>query len=247
MSDAAKRDEDEDVLTSIRRLVSAASPAQPKPVTPARDRLILSETDRVDSGTGSDPWTNTLENRIAELEAAVTAQKGEFEPDGSEFLDRETPRTIDHLATAKRMAAQFRDDDTAADTRDSAAPVDDEPIAPTPIAPAAITPATNTPASNTDNAPSVTTGEAQAEPATPQTAASVSPGPDSAPEVDKPVTADPAPIDPVAQMDEDALRLLISGILREEFQGDLGERVTRSIRKLVRQEIKRALATQDLD
>jgi len=48
-------------------------------------------------------------------------------------------------------------------------------------------------------------------------------------------------------LDEDALRELISDIVRQELQGALGERITRNVRKLVRREIHRALAAQDLE
>ncbi len=48
-------------------------------------------------------------------------------------------------------------------------------------------------------------------------------------------------------LDEEALRELISDIVREELQGALGERITRNVRKLVRREIHRALAAQDLE
>ncbi|MEL6620658.1 MAG: hypothetical protein AAFP16_17415 [Pseudomonadota bacterium] len=48
-------------------------------------------------------------------------------------------------------------------------------------------------------------------------------------------------------LDEDALRDLVADIVREELQGALGERITRNVRKLVRREIHRALAAQDLE
>lgn len=47
--------------------------------------------------------------------------------------------------------------------------------------------------------------------------------------------------------DEGFLRDLVRDLIREELQGGLGERITRNVRKLVRAEIARALATQDLD
>lgn len=47
-------------------------------------------------------------------------------------------------------------------------------------------------------------------------------------------------------LDEDSLRDLVSEIVRSELQGALGERITRNVRKLVRREIHRALAAQDL-
>lgn len=48
-------------------------------------------------------------------------------------------------------------------------------------------------------------------------------------------------------IDEDALRDLVSEIVREELQGALGERITRNVRKLVRREIHRALTAQELE
>ncbi|MCZ4354436.1 hypothetical protein O4H61_18105 [Roseovarius aestuarii] len=48
-------------------------------------------------------------------------------------------------------------------------------------------------------------------------------------------------------LDEDALRDLVADIVRQELQGALGERITRNVRKLVRREIHRALASQDLE
>ncbi|MDQ7069429.1 MAG: hypothetical protein Q9M48_01545 [Rhodobacterales bacterium] len=50
-----------------------------------------------------------------------------------------------------------------------------------------------------------------------------------------------------AIVDEDMLREMVSEIVRQELQGALGERITRNVRKLVRREIHRALASQELD
>ena len=50
-----------------------------------------------------------------------------------------------------------------------------------------------------------------------------------------------------AVLDEAALRALVSEIIRQELQGTLGERITRSVRKLVRREIQRALASRDFE
>ena len=51
--------------------------------------------------------------------------------------------------------------------------------------------------------------------------------------------------DPV--LDEAALRDLVAEIVRQELQGALGERITRNVRKLVRREIQRAMTLQDLE
>ncbi|MGC3936388.1 hypothetical protein ACOTTU_01135 [Roseobacter sp. EG26] len=48
-------------------------------------------------------------------------------------------------------------------------------------------------------------------------------------------------------LDEQALRDLVSDIVRSELQGALGERITRNVRKLVRREIHRALAAKELE
>jgi hypothetical protein len=47
--------------------------------------------------------------------------------------------------------------------------------------------------------------------------------------------------------DEEVLRDLVRDLIREELQGGLGERITRNVRKLVRAEIARALATREFD
>lgn len=47
--------------------------------------------------------------------------------------------------------------------------------------------------------------------------------------------------------DEAAMRELVRDIIREELQGTLGERITRNVRKLVRAEIARALAVRDFE
>jgi cell pole-organizing protein PopZ len=52
---------------------------------------------------------------------------------------------------------------------------------------------------------------------------------------------------PLAVLDETALAEIVRQVLRAELQGDLGERITRNVRKLVRAEINRALIARDLD
>lgn len=53
-------------------------------------------------------------------------------------------------------------------------------------------------------------------------------------------------LDDAALLDEDALREMVVDIVRSELQGALGEKITRNVRKLVRREIHRALASHDL-
>lgn len=70
-------------------------------------------------------------------------------------------------------------------------------------------------------------------------AASVAPdeSADSLPEA----AAPPAP-----WPDEAALRALVAEVLREELRGELGERLTRNLRKLVRREVMQALTLRDV-
>ena len=83
------------------------------------------------------------------------------------------------------------------------------------------------------------------------------------PRAESKVEAAPAPAEPTAHdtsdadsfafaaedqlIDEEALRDLVSDIVRSELQGALGERITRNVRKLVRREIHRALTAQELE
>jgi hypothetical protein len=48
-------------------------------------------------------------------------------------------------------------------------------------------------------------------------------------------------------LDEDTLRDLVSDMVREELQGELGDRITRNVRKLVRREIQRAMASREFE
>ena len=50
-----------------------------------------------------------------------------------------------------------------------------------------------------------------------------------------------------AIMDEEALREMVTEIVRQELQGVLGEKITRNVRRLVRREIQRAMAVRDLE
>jgi len=49
-----------------------------------------------------------------------------------------------------------------------------------------------------------------------------------------------------AGLDADALRALVIATVHEELGGELGERITQNVRKLVRREINRVLASYDI-
>ncbi|MEM8822237.1 MAG: hypothetical protein AAGF30_01375 [Pseudomonadota bacterium] len=48
-------------------------------------------------------------------------------------------------------------------------------------------------------------------------------------------------------LDDEALRDLIAEIVRQELAGDLGERITRNVRKLVRREIRQMMSSEEFD
>lgn len=64
--------------------------------------------------------------------------------------------------------------------------------------------------------------------------------------------ADPVPVAAVSEIslddiDEDVLRPIVAKLIREELQGELGERITRNVRKLVRREILRAINAREFE
>ena len=48
-------------------------------------------------------------------------------------------------------------------------------------------------------------------------------------------------------LDEETLREIVAEVVRQELQGALGQRITRNVRKMVRREIRLALAAEELE
>lgn len=210
MSDRARTDEIDDVLSSVRKLVSLGEKHAPQPrpkpdapqtlgsflLTPAlrvaaqdieEDTLPTAQADNVlllDAAKRAE--RAGLEATIAELEAAVTAQPDDWEPDEGEAFDE-----------AAWAVSAFHMHEVADTAEQPAATSPDNIVSPTDDDTASLVP--------------------------PQTDAGL------------------------AQIDNDALREMVVEILREELAGDMGERITRNVRKLVRREINRVLVSRDLD
>jgi hypothetical protein len=98
MADNSTSADFEDVLSSVRRLVTHRTdiPASPPPA----EKLLLTPSLRVSGNSkisekpdreAATTARSALEERIAELEAAVGAQSFDWEPDGSEDLEAEIP------------------------------------------------------------------------------------------------------------------------------------------------------------
>ncbi len=96
MADSAPDPKVEDVLSSVRRLVSQELPKREvsKPVVPDAGALVLTSKDRIEADPKARHETRSLEERIAELEAAVDNSSSEFEPDGSEDQSQHRPDRI---------------------------------------------------------------------------------------------------------------------------------------------------------
>lgn len=234
MPDPVKNAEIEDVLSSIRRLVADDAPAPMEPpATPkaeGADKLVLTPALRIQppetkveepakaEAAPADDWEEvTLEDRIAELEAAVASSDEEYEPDGSEVE-----------ASAPAMDLSAFEDDTFELSPEHV-------VAPEPEAEAVEEVEVEEPAvAGTEAAEAVedVVEEAEEEPA------------EATSETTEDNVFEDELSD---VFDEEMLRDLVSEFVRKELQGELGERITRNVRKLVRREINRALAVRDFD
>jgi len=178
----------------------------------------------------------TLEQRIAELETAVGAQSYEWEPDGSEDLEAEIPRSMPRaFAEPGARVLHFRvpqEDDPAMSPSDQGRDhIDDaEVIEETPAAPTA--------AAIDDFPP---TQEAEIEDMAAAEEVAADPDPSLEEELALAGYADED------MMDEEALRELVAQVIREELQGAMGERITRNVRRLVRREVQRALTLREFE
>ncbi|QFT93834.1 hypothetical protein FIU86_13365 [Roseovarius sp. THAF9] len=180
--------------------------------------------------------TSELEARIAEVEAVVAARDDQWEPDGASedaYAGGQTEPLPweDHLELAEPVFASrtARDNvsrDAEQDARQDSGDAD-----------------ALDPDQASQQAEAIRQSVEREEPAThAQTNGPFAAGTDAETEDTSWYREDADAI-----LDEDALRDLVSEIVRQELQGTLGERITRNVRKLVRREIHRAMMGQDLE
>lgn len=175
----------------------------------------------------------SLEGRIAELEAAVAARQDQWEPDGV---------GDDDYAGVQVDAMTWEDHDEIGTDRDWLDAEDAEVIQPEPEPEFEPEPESEPEVASAHDDTNQAVDSDWAEPDD-SDEISVEDAWDEAkePESDVDLMADDS------ILDEEALREMVAEIVRQELQGSLGERITRNVRKLVRREIHRALAAQELD
>lgn len=364
MADSAPDPEVEDVLSSVRRLVSQELPRRSaqKAMLGDSGALVLTSSDRVEGDPKVRVEKRSLEQRIAELEAAVDDGLDEFEPDGSEDQSQHRPDRIVYTrptgdeAGSNRTRSTLRlseialietgpandaagGEDTPLEFRREAPMAEDvEPVEET----AVVRPFSHDPDDVIDRiekrmqeGPETAEAAAVSNPPEPEAeddfdqklsaavaaslagdanqtddtetrdadllseqdveGAEIEPKVEASSEVEE-VTVDEvaseepvvtfqdaeaeisdipeaevieelsadelaseetsdAKEEPVADAkaalaaipDEDAMRLLVGRLIRDELRGELGESITRNVRKLVRREIMRVIESRDLD
>ena len=272
MSDAMGAVEIEDVLSSIRRLVSEdLRPAAPRAALP-EPRLILTPALRVvpeaplDEGWAEDEaWTEVpppahlsprgwslpeAEPEPAELDVphAVPLQPFSARSPRTEGASELSFPLAPHRFTLTQ-AARVVSDDSPEDPQSWDQPADG--IAPWSFAPEVAGP--DAPVAQGAAAPqdAMAAQDVWADQAAAEAIADIEANAEDDDPLEVISDADPAFQDdagPASEVtyDEDLLRDLVRDILREELAGTLGEKITRNVRKLVRAEIAQALATRDL-
>lgn len=239
MSEPMTSGEIEDVLSSIRKLVS--EDLRPGPRVPARtappepDKLILTPALRVVEGNAEAEATLAaadapepnrrlrLDSVVSSFAAQVTPPTGGWESETGDATVTRLVRTPPQLVDRAISAEPFPDAATGDDTGEGRGITDAEIVDATPAGGLHFA----------WQARRAGLGDGD-DPMAQDPGADVLQGSDDAPEA------------PMLDLDPDALADLVRDILREELQGALGERMTRNIRKLVRAEVARFMVTRDL-
>jgi hypothetical protein len=222
MSESVSNAEIEDVLTSIRRLVSGeedksaakADAAAKKPSAAAK--LILTADFRVSDASKGSANAEEEPAETATFRHAAEPEKSETKPSDSKANQTSLESTIAEL----EAAIGEQDEEWEPDGSEFEEDAEAEAVMTAPIKDMM---GTKQPIDEIEDAEIIEEGNPQDD-----LGAGLYAG-DS------------------VEFDEEALREMVSEIVRQELQGALGERITRNVRKLVRREINRVLAAQDFD
>lgn len=245
------------VLTPAQRIADPAPACDPSDAatTPAptamRPAAAIVAQQNIDQGDANRliPAVNTpaatLESTIAALEAAISSSAEHWETDGADDLPSHAGNNVTPLhrlaGAAERKAPTPQSQATAPQAQASAVQAQAQATNAPPVpvdkhvmmAPLRLTTADAVP-------PPGVAPETRAVPPSGASAGAAAPFGNSAEMRDPTDDADPA--DDADLIDEDTLHDMVVEIVRAELQGQLGERITRNIRKLVRTEVARALA-----
>lgn len=290
MSEPLSSVEIEDVLSSIRRLVSEdlrpgvriARPAETPQagggkliLTPAL-RVVTDDRPPAEAAPVSLPEAPVIEQVMAVVGAAVSARNDDWEPENGDveiMVSDSLAASENWLDSETAAGAAWSDDSdvdvvefetafttTAVDTDDARRTSSPAELAPAELDLIEADQRVDIPGwaqQSGENRPNIDDDPVPAE--MQGLAGTLEPDVAWADEAEARVIAElesglDAPVDPAlsdgeqgAAFEEQILRELVRDIIRDELQGGLGERITRNIRKLVRAEIARALATQALD
>lgn len=238
MSGPLTSNEIEDVVSSVRRLVSVDT--RPRPVTRdlGQDRLMLTPALRVVADPPVAPLILTdPEPEVApEVPEAAMAVDAEWEDE----IWQEAEPPLAELALGAEEAELVGPVEHPGDDESLWAQSDVDWQEEAELAAVIPLPTAAPAADSRDHA------VADAAPAE-------APGSATAVQPEAEVDHDPVPTlfdkdgNPLTVLDEDALHDIVRQLIREELQGALGERITRNVRKLVRAEINRALTARALD
>ena len=227
MSDALTNSEIEDVLTSVRRLVTHdARRGEAGAAGGAGGRLILTQAQRVDAVSAVAPKADT-----------PVVPRTSAEPDTPSAAPALAP--LSNAPDFRRLEATIAELEAAVSASGSVFEPDGSEAAPA----SNVTALYAKPSFLHTNA---------AEGVSPQPAPVAPAAPTARPETDAPAMEMPEDTgiddDDLFEtvIDEATLRILVAQIVREELHGQLGERITLQVRKLVRSEIAKALDSRDL-
>tara|TARA_R110002124_G_scaffold140648_2_gene305084 strand:- start:463 stop:1452 length:990 start_codon:yes stop_codon:yes gene_type:complete len=192
-----------------------------------------------------EPDFGKLEATIAELEAAVSASGDTWEAESGPVEETPRPSNVTDLygrlsfghRVAAAEGAQTGEPGPGAAGADAVQALTTDEVAPE-----------AQPEISEASAGTVAPEESDSDAdASPEASAARDPSPEAeSPTDDAPILAADTYVDDVTEfedtiLDEDALRAVIAQIVREELHGQLGERITQQVRKLVRSEIAKAL------
>lgn len=275
MSEALSSSEIEDVLSSIRRLVSddlrPASRQTAAPSLEEKAKLLLTPALRVVQSDPVEAEPLGIDDVLASVSAGVDAQGEEWEsetgdqaPEATTAVEAEVQDWSDVAVAAYAEAVLPQE---AQDIEDAAEDIQHFEPQPEPAAEDVL----HAPAEDDQGgfdqalpgwAQSSATDEDDAPRNDPWSGGTVEPDPAWADEAEAAVlqelTGAAARLSQGADdfvlneseetelpVDEAMLREIVRDVLREELQGRLGERITRNIRKLVRAEIARVMASEE--